>query len=525
MKDKLFFFLILMFSCSCFSEEEGIEGISREAQALWWAKDYDQARALYEKLLSLPLPVWQKMRLLYNQGTIQLSQGHLNEAIHLFQTIEPYQLSLPRFTRDLYLNQGVSYLQFVKNMEQNSPFYQQQEVYLLYSLMLLEKANRVGCELQKEEGEEACNRQHLIEGWIAKSLMHLDVVHEQKIKHWMDNASIETLSTYLSILLQQLIAEVKQFQDSSWIAYFQHQAESLDFFWKSLKSKKLAKEQITLFDKAFAEYSNSLSAFKKKEISSALDALERSFEQLTPLDFKEDVDLRLAHLNYEILLLQPSITVEDVQGVQWEVKQLKIDKAEEINQNLQQAIVALEKKDPIQTRFYLIAGFGMLDSLLLSKDPSSTASLKSALDQANRTFTLNLLARLMPEQKMLIEQQEAVLLRAASFIPAVLKEQNINYHDANHQKTSCQQSPWDQVIPLFDHGLQAAKKGAVAAQQEQTLQDWQQAYNLLLSPPQLNQSSGASAPKNYAETFRLIQEMYLEDQPKQPQETGEMHTW
>lgn len=134
------------------------------------------------------------------------------------------------------------------------------------------------------------------------------------------------------------------------------------------------------------------------------------------------------------------------------------------------------------------------------------------------------------------------MTRAALFIPAVLKEQTSRFHTANGPGSGCQQSPWDRVIPLFDHGFLAAQSGekllddpatktqTIAAQQEQTIFDWQQALNLLLNPPPQSgqrQASGASStvPKNLAETYRLIQEMYLEDQAQKAHEPGEFHSW
>ena len=174
-----------------------------------------------------------------------------------------------------------------------------------------------------------------------------------------------------------------------------------------------------------------------------------------------------------------------------------------------------------------------------------SCELKQALTQANLSFELLLLAGLISNTSfeneklntILREEQNAVIRRADLFIPAVLKDQETRFQQPNQSFSRCQKSPWDQVIPLFDNGYVAATEGAklfvessldrhkIAAEQERTLDSWQQAVNLMMSPAKTSSMPSPATPKNLAETLRQIQEMYLEDQAHPEPIMHERHTW
>jgi hypothetical protein len=183
---------------------------------------------------------------------------------------------------------------------------------------------------------------------------------------------------------------------------------------------------------------------------------------------------------------------------------------------------------------------------------TSIAILQRALNQANRALQLFLLSKLMTVESskkskildIVKAQQQSILTYATPFIPSVLGEQKINYQQAKNLTTACQRSPWEQVIPLFYQGLQVAQRVEeelaatnippqhIITNQKQTIRDWQQALTLMLHPPQ--QQPGPSGgettpskatPQNLTESFRLIQEMYLEDQSQPEPQIQELHSW
>lgn len=547
------------FSLSSFasSEEESINQVNLQAQALWEAQDYGGAESLYQHLFSQSLPSWQKARIHYNLGTIQLARNQPDKAIKKLQEIAPADLSLPRFGRDLFLNLGISYMQYAQTLTPDSPDHVLQTIYLQQSLMALNEAQTMSCHLRgSEEKVEGlpCSPQKLIRQWTQTALHQLDVVQTQKVQQWMKQTSIEFLSTFLSIQLEQLIAEAKNLQEKQstkpWSSYFQQQTESLAPLWNALKDKKISPGQLPAFNSAASAFLNASKAFDKNNLTTAIESLSSASEKLSPLHFKENIPLQLTFLNYHVLLLQPTLSLSDLETVIWEVNQIKEkeDQTERLNgirHYLQNGEEALKGRDPLKVRFFLLAGFGLLDSLLPANPLTSIGCLQKALDQASRSLELLQLSQLMPQEsiqnelnKILLQQQQAVLTQSSLFIPAALEEQSSLFGNGSQPDLGCQQSPWDRAIPLFDHGYIAAQSGekllagasfnseTVAAQQQQTIQDWHQALGLLKNPPRPSPTAGSStAPKNLAETFRLIQEMYLEDQSQPEPESRELHSW
>lgn len=173
------------------------------------------------------------------------------------------------------------------------------------------------------------------------------------------------------------------------------------------------------------------------------------------------------------------------------------------------------------------------------KEFLSVGVLRQALEQADQALQLSLLKKLgeLDTSSHLMEQQQAVLTAAAPFIPTVLEEQKLHFQQAKNLSAACQQVLWEKIIPLFDQGLKAAQNAdkqlkqkeansqLIMDQQKQTLKNWQQAFVFLTQPPQLLQKDVSTAPQNLTETFRLIQEMYLQDQSPREQKQQELHTW
>ncbi len=141
------------------------------------------------------------------------------------------------------------------------------------------------------------------------------------------------------------------------------------------------------------------------------------------------------------------------------------------------------------------------------------------MKQANDTLQLTLLASKETTQivEILKQQQKNILTQAALFIPAVLLEEEGRYHQIK-DNGRCQKTPWDQVIPLFDHGVRSIQSFPMIL--AQAITDWEQALKLLLHPPQEQEKS-----QQWDDTFRQIQEMYLQDQSEPDQSPKELHSW
>lgn len=561
-QSMVIFFLFLPFAAW---NEESVQQTSQEAEALWEARDFSTASDLYEQLLQRSLPIWQQARVFYNLGTIRLAQQQTNTAFSLFQKITPTDLALPRFGRDLFLNLGIADWQHAQTLSTTADYSSlaQQALYLEQSLQAFSQAQSLECGIQQEEQKEStfsCHPLSLIEQWSKVARLQLDVVHSQQRRQWIEQASIEMLATLLDQRMKELINRLKTLQSedskisstASFILYFQHQINSLVMIWEGLNQKDLSPSQRTSFEQGAAFYLHAMQALTKQDFTSVLENLNKAKETLASFTFQDNIALQQALLHYEILLLQESLTGAGLQKLIDEFDQLKVKDSqmqslEQIKTNLQDSLKSLQDNHLLETRFFLVAGLNQVDSLLKEKKTTAILVLQQAIRQAQRALQLFLLAQVIADeadkkgriQAILNDQQQVVLANASPFIPTVLKEQEILFQQAQGPASGCQQSPWEQVIPLFDQGLQAAQSAAkqlkgdeltprnIVIEQKQTIKDWEQALNFMQHPPKQNPppTDGKSAPQNLTETFRLIQEMYLEDQPQPTPTNQELHSW
>lgn len=528
--------------------------LSTQAEAFWEARDDIAAKNLYEQLLSRPLPAWQQARVLYNLGTIQLTQQHPIEALTFFQKIHPSELSLPRFARDLFLNEALAYLQYAETLAMHASL-DQQAIFIEQSLRAFGQAQKLDCQLQKEEQEEnssfSCQTSSLLEQWIKIARLKLYAVYQQKRQNWIDQASIESLASFLHQHMQEWLKHVNEvnIQEKSAVdktsltPYFQTQAESLAIIWNALQKKQFSLKQKEAFEQANAFYLSALQALNQQDLTSALSKWEQSIKALTLLNFQDQQELQQVRLNYEILLLQDTLTISALKNLIAQVKSLKGEKdqstsIEQTQNHLKMSLENLQHHQPIQARFFLLAGLGQFETLLEAQKTAPAVILQQGINQASRALQLFFLSEMMETEKskqILQSQQQSILTQVAPLIPSILADQENHFHESKDAHSSCQESPWDQVIPLYARGYQAAQRAhaqlgkasfdsqVILANQEQTIKDWQKALKLMLNPPK--QSTGAATSQQQAETVGLIQEMYLQDQSQPDQPNKELHSW
>lgn len=548
-RKTIVFILFLFFPCFSMSNEDNLTSISLQTEALAEAHDYLAASQMYEKLLDLSLPDWQKERLFYNLGTIRLAQQNPVEALSFFQKINPVNLSLVHFGSNFFINKGIAYLQYAQSLAvNNSSSLNQQITFIEQSLNAFDQAQQLDCQIQKKESSSICDSSFLLNQWISTTRLQLNEVLQNKRQKWMENASLEMLASLIDQNMQQWMNFIKKYQEFSisMFPYFQYQAESLISIWKAIQQKKLSIDQKETFEKSMAFYTNAVEKLSKKDHSSAIKEWEQSIEFIKPLVFQKNQEIRYVQLNYLILLLQNNLTVSSLQDLIEQFENLKIEKEQspsikQIQSFLKISLQALQAKQLEQAHFFLIAGYSKLNSIFNEQNSTPAVILQQALDQANRTLELSFLAEAISGDNtaqiytILKSQQTSILTQIAPFIPTVLKEQYERFHQDQDANAHCQQTPWDQVIPLYDKGFRLAQNvekqhqqtvldfQTLIAAQIQTIKEWEQALDLILHPPQ--QGSGASTSQKWTNTFRQLQEMYLEDQSKPEQATKELHSW
>jgi hypothetical protein len=534
-------------------DDKEIASLSQQAHHLAEAHAYTQAGALYEQLLKLSLPPWQHARLLYNLGTVRLSQHQTTEALALFQSIQPTTLSLPRFGRDLLLNEGIAHLQQAQLLTaKEAPLLlDQQAFFIRQGLEALAEAQTLSCQEQQTDQLEAsaCEPDLLVSQWSAHAHVELQKIQQQKRDNWLKNASIQSVAAFLQDSLQQLKQVMNVDKEASYASYFQHQAESFFPIWNALQEKKLSAAQQESFHQAASFYLNMLALEAKKNEPAALQGLQDSIDALAPLAFKPEEKISHIRLKIELLLLQERFSVANLLALQTELEALKETKnqkeaLEKVKTSLQMSLKQLKANQMTASRFFLLTSLSQINVLFEKQATTSKAILKQAVAQADRTLQLFFLWELMPGktqgqpmiQEIVKDAQQQTLAWGPRFIQTVLTEQKVSFQQAN-----CQQFPWDQVIPLFEKGYHKAQQVnqqlalapvdhlQLLVNQGQAIQEWQQALHLLLQPPQPQQINSSSttpqASENLNETFRLIQEMYLEDQSDPQPAAQELHSW
>jgi Ca-activated chloride channel family protein len=184
-------------------------------------------------------------------------------------------------------------------------------------------------------------------------------------------------------------------------------------------------------------------------------------------------------------------------------------------------------------RFFFEKARYPLRSLLRTFSPqeerSSKAILANAIEDQQHALLLNRL-RLNTKRESLgedpllnlvVQAQRQAIKTAEPYLSLVLKEQSERFHDLQIPwNQRCQAVPWDQVLPLFDRGYQAAQEVASVGDlslplQKKAVEFWLEAMRRLEQPP-----TGAPVPgcpgqqesKENQEVLRNLQEMDQEDQ-------------
>lgn len=169
------------------------------------------------------------------------------------------------------------------------------------------------------------------------------------------------------------------------------------------------------------------------------------------------------------------------------------------------------QKGELATRFFL---YRYVNGLTNHLEDSAVNILENLVSDSRTCLNLSYLYLLMDKKeqsdffvRLMNQEKRAMIEEAKRFIPAVLKVQEKEFHE----KKLCQNSPWKKVVPLFE-------KGFIAGDEEERFHAWDEALKLLKDPDSQNQTNSFSTEMN--ETMRELEEMHIEDHPKQPAKGG-----
>lgn len=307
---------LLMFPIFSLRGENDLAVKSLQAEAFFEAGDDKEANRIYKELLANNLLQWQKARLFYNLGTIELAQQRPIEALKFFQKIDPVQLSLPSFARDLFLNMGIAYLQYAQSLGE-SLFLDEQSIFIEQSLKFLDRAKSLDCQLQKEERfSSSCQPSYLLGQWINIGQMAFHSVYHKREQQWeeqaktnfsLDRQDVQQLRlNYGALFLQERLSSsnikelLTQFDG---LKEIEDEAPALKEMQENLRRSLTELEQHRIAQARFfilASFSQFDSHFQNKRETSA-EILKQGIKQ--------------AHLAFQMFILSEMMEKEDAESI------------------------------------------------------------------------------------------------------------------------------------------------------------------------------------------------------------------
>ena len=558
---------ILLLSTAGFAEDEIL--LTRKAEAYFEAKEYDNARELFEKLEGEKLQPWQRARLQYNIGTIYLDQGEWEMAADSYSDISELPKNAYSINRALKTN--VAILQYRKGLELSSQgdlkLDDYSKLFFLYrdALKNIEEAQKAECDLSVCLGQKKCEKSIDLSDLSSAVKRELVLVNRKygdaRISESPVKDGVPFLLTGVKIALSHLLfLDSKQLDDNlkkNYLKLFTRDAESWLLLWEEQLN------QLEGLKRAFDYYLEGIQKMRNERLEESRLAFLNSEKFLIKLIQKlwgMDPLIKLLQnllAGYERTFDQVPIQVSSLYQIATE--QMRVEEIAETtdlsleffsvsNNFLKKSHEYARQAKHVHARFFLHEARQWIRRLLRSKTGLENAPdqiLENAIEDQTHALTLHRLSQVMEgenedEKELLINSQEQTLTTAAPFISAVLDKEIREY------PTKCQCKPWNKVIPLFDKGKQAADQSmeliaegrqmALAMkEQEKTIKLWKEALERLRhpeeeEPPSPEKQSEAEPEEqspppepekssSFNDVLKLLQQMDQDDRRPEPSET------
>jgi hypothetical protein len=488
----------------------------RQAQVFFEAKEYDQAKAIYQQLLQDNLPPWQVDIVMYDIGTVLLSQGHWDQAIHEFQAIPIEEQTSPLLVQRLTANkalasllQAISLLHMIEGTPTSTGDDYNKNIFLFReTLNAIEEAEKAACRLAQAKGQESCGSLLDLKEMRLEAKRQFALLLQKYADYHVSHASIEEgipllISGVNAALSHLSFLESKDLDEKMKNRYLQlYLKEEKSWFplWSALKeklakeTKKDSKEKSEVFLKAEHHFMGALDSMKGGDFAQSLQQFNQSLASLNALMqqlFGGDLLKAILHKllsSYQRALAQNPLQESTLFSLQEEQKQIArllktstshplveerdIDKTEKTLASGQQA---LAQSKSLQARFFIEEARHLVRKMveLLNHAPSQKNIpeniLESALADGEQALLLNRLRQQMegreqisPEiDTLLLQAQARVLVTADPFLKDAVRQQVQAFTSPlvpQQEDFRCQEKPWDDVIPLFNKGYLDAQQ-------------------------------------------------------------------
>lgn len=581
---QIIFFLILTLKMPLLSATQDAEDFL--AKALYETEDYRQSRQVYENLLKDNPPHWEKEELIYNIGTLLIHEEKLEEALVKLKEIShsPNPLVRKRALANIaiiHFYQARDLAEFIEKKDEASPEEYHKGIFLFReSLKTVREAQKASCDLEIIKGKKTCEANpeldEIKEMIKVQFALFLEKFEQNQIAHLNLNDGIPLLLRSINeaqmdvdfLQNKNLTEKIKK----DYQAYYLQRENKRLFYWGILKSriKTSSAEEQKLFSESENSFKHFIQMMEEENYSDAEMSLKETKETLITLMReifgKEPLAVNLQKLlaSYTLAMLQDPLQETTLIGLQNEQKEinetLRTEKGDEFaelkemfnsaEKNLSIALKNLRESKTIEARMFTEEAQHLIKVMTRHFDPHTLSAPKQILEMGIEdqewALRLNRLNQQLDNPNttgethaLLVESQLFVLNTVHEFAEELIKQQQHDF--LNFQ---CQDRPWDEVVPLFDHGVQDAKQvqellsrtppqsRTAIPLQERVIKSWREALQLMNNPKKRKkhekkpqEQPQAPEPESLSDdqlnqTLRQLQDMEQEDRSKPNFNTG-----
>jgi hypothetical protein len=531
-------YVVGIFILSTISEAAVSEKM-HEASQFYQAREFNQALEIYEDLLKTPLNSWEFAVVKYDSGCVYLSEGENLKAITLLDSLSLQKDLPPLLVRNIKANLAFAYLNEGINISFNSlDSFSNKMFYLWEAQAALESAKQADCQLAKAEGAVNCDPSLDLTHIENAIKIEFSKLFEESKTYRIKFATLKEGLPLLFIGINQMerftkliekvppntslmkkYLEYAREKGGEWIPLWNEQQTRLE---NGFSHDSNLKQLNDLFLKAKKDYTEGLAEMLKSELKKGAEAFGESAAamlELIHLAYGErplEESLQKLLIFYQTVLFQSPLQVSLLDVLLKELKETedllpsslkgKLDAA---RNDLSKAIELLEKGNR-QARLYLLQAYHSVQLFHREIRPSTQNPPLRILEDVieDQRYAISY-TRLFIELHKKNEElplaaenrfaQQQVLGNTENFSLAVLDWQKKEFKKKGDFKPSelCQSQPWDEVLPLFYRGYEAASQSLTLNEREslvyqgKALNEWQEALEKMKNPKHSNSSSCA----------------------------------
>ena len=571
-------FLIVLFVWGLFFPcAADIDQDIRLAQAFYETSEYRRARQIYEELLKDNKSSWQRNELLYNIATVLMAEGKFDEALTQYNEISTEADLSPLLNKRL--QQNIAWIHLLQAMNQaamvnenpNATVEDYRKGIFLFreALDSIQDAQKAACKLALLKGYDSCELDLVLKemGETAKVqfTLFLQKFEDYQLVHVGVRDGIPLLFSIVNNAQNDLnVLQNKNLSEKMKEHYLQYYLQLENrrlFYWNLLKEKieqdpAHAEERKDFFE-AEEFFLQFIQQMKQGDFEQAQQALNQTIESLNTLmrvifgNEPLPVILRKLLASYTIALLQEPLQQSALLSLQNEQTQFKSFLSSEnfspVEKNLSLAVKALDQAKTNDARLFAEEAQHLIKQMVrrheITQKEVPATILEQGIEDQEWALMMNRLGQQINENlsseasEIVARSQTSVFQTVQQFTEVVIKYQQNEFQNASDPQLRCQDSPWDEVIPLFDQGYQDAKQAqdlltkdylrTAASLQEKVLKSWREALRLMREPkkkrkekpektaeePAAPKEEPSQQPKEELnQTLRLLQEMEHDDQ-------------